>query len=186
MENGIKELCNSCNNKTIDFSTGILCKVTKEKPDYSGRCDNYDENAFQLRKFENEKEYRSTFHIRQKIIAIFSLVLVIDILSKLISYYTDNYYDITYILIYIISFSVQAGLLYGTYLGLDKIKSALTYLAICGIIVGCYMTFLIDNSHSFLFHTIYISKLLLYAYIVRLLLFDFEFKRFFEYQHKNR
>jgi len=182
----MKELCKTCNNKTIDFSNGILCKITKEKPDYSGKCQNYDVNASQLQKIKNEKEYQRTLKIRKKIIAVFSLVLALDIISKLISYYIDDYYDTTYVFLNIISFSIQVGLLYGTYLGLDKIKSTLTYLLICGIIVGCYMTFLIDSSHSFLFHTSYIFKLLLYVYVVRLILFDFEFKRFFEYQLTNR
>jgi hypothetical protein len=186
MEEGIKELCKTCNNKIVDFSTGSICRVTKAKPYYSGECENYDENTILLQKFKNEREYLETIKVRKKIIALFSLVLVLDIVSKLISYYIDSYYDTTWLVIYIGSFSIQGGLLYGTYSGLDKVRETLIYLAICGVMVGVYMTLLIDNSHSVLFQLFYIAKLFLYVYLVNLIMFDLEFKRFFEYQHKNR
>lgn len=57
MEQKIK-VCKSCKNSTFDYGKGIVCSLTKEKPQFEERCDNYVGD--ELQKAESPKHSYTT------------------------------------------------------------------------------------------------------------------------------
>jgi hypothetical protein len=86
----IAEHCKLCDNKIVDFKTGVICSLTNKKPDFTNKCPKIVlENDFEKQITKINIEYESVLNSRTNQIGlgVFNLIisLVIFILGMVIT-----------------------------------------------------------------------------------------------------
>lgn len=176
-------MCKTCNNKTVDMKTGLICKLTNSVPDYEGKCVDYSVNQTLKEKYDKEVEYSNCLKGRKITVALFVCVLFFDLLCKFVMF--DIHNDMgKFVTQSIVSLLIHGGLFYAIFKGLKWAKSIVIFLYVIGAIIGLFLGLgLFSGLLSFAILFTYVG---LNGYVVYFLVGNEHFLRFFDYQNKNR
>lgn len=91
--------CVLCDNKIVDYKTGVICSLTNKKPDFQEKCNTIKlDNIFKSKITEKNIEYEAVLKTRVDAYGMFIFYLIIAILIFVGSYLLGKYiFDAGYI-----------------------------------------------------------------------------------------
>lgn len=174
------KFCNTCLNKKLDFSKGVICKLTGEIADFERKCIHYEPDMNALKQKKNElKDDVIVAEGRSKALTVFYFLVAISVLSTAFSYIVLREFDTTTIIADTIKLGVEIGLYIAIFNGKNWARMLMTAFLIIGLGISIYfiIVFLLVSQYIIL---ILLPIMFIYVYVIYFIFGDKDFLKYFE------